>query len=173
MSYPKALRGDDEYAEVRPKQMGIQTSKITPTNPLSFADKSAQAVGPSRGFEPPPQAMELPHWETPISPATHADFPYPSKGIGPPQSVLDHPMKAKGYMKHAEKVKRELEDMQVCKHPRSPNRDQGGIIDFGILICKWTSFTHSTPIQEFNQEALLRTKSSSFHVDLFANKYSH
>ena len=114
MAYPKALRGDDEYAEIRPKRMDIQTSKITPTNPLSFADKSAQAVGPSRGFEPPPQAMELPPWETPISPAAHADFPYPAKGIGPPQAVLDHPMKAKGYMKHAEKVKRDLEDMQVC-----------------------------------------------------------
>lgn len=116
MSYPKALRGDDELTEVRPKRMELQTSKITPTNPLSFADKSAQAVGPSRGFEPPPQAMELPSWEAPISPANHADFPYPSKGIGPPQAVLEHPMKAKGYMKHAEKIKREMEDMQVCTY---------------------------------------------------------
>ena len=114
MSYPKALRGDDELTEVRPKRMELQTSKITPTNPLSFADKSAQAVGPSRGFErPPPQAMELPSWEAPISPANHADFPYPSKGIGPPQAVLEHPMKAKGYMKPREGPNGRLEDTGV------------------------------------------------------------
>ncbi|KAI6647262.1 hypothetical protein LOD99_12259 [Oopsacas minuta] len=112
MSFPKAFKGDDEYAEVRPKRLDLVSTKIPTTNPLNFAEKSTLAVGPSRGFEAPPQAMEVPHWEPPISPQTHSDFPYPSKGSAPPPAVLEHPMKAKGYMKHAEMIKRELEDMQ-------------------------------------------------------------
>ena len=112
MSYPKALR-DDDFSEVRPKRAEpLQTAKIPSTNPLSFADKSAQAIGPLR-FEQPPQAMDPPPWDPPISPQTQSEFNYPSKATGPPIAVMDHPMKAKGYMKHAEHIKRELEDMQV------------------------------------------------------------
>ena len=111
MSYPKALREED-FAEVRPKRTEtLPTSKIPSMNPLTFADKSAQAIGPLR-FEQPPQALEPP-WEGPISPQTQSEFHYPSKATGQSLAAMDHPMKAKGYMKHAEKIKRELEDMQV------------------------------------------------------------
>ena len=110
MSLPKALRGDDDYAEIRQKRSEpMMMGKIPSTNPLNFADKSAQVVvGPPRGFEPPPQALD-----SPVSPQSVSDFRYPARGAAIPQAVLDHPMKAKGYLKHAEKIKRELEDLQV------------------------------------------------------------
>ena len=113
MSYGRSMR-DEDFSEIRPKrsEVPLQTQKIPSTNPLEFADKSAQAIGPLR-FEQPPKAMEPPPWDAPISPQTQTEFNYPSKPSAPPMAVMDHPMKAKGYMKHAEKIKRELEDMQV------------------------------------------------------------